>query len=152
LTLFDSCCPGSIIVSATPLLVLCEAKVIGSTVVGFATKNLFGSNLGWGVANDQAAAGAAKGTLIMGSDPISCSSKHSSAAGLEATDPSSAAKSPETDEGKETVANDCVIGSSKAFLLDESTARACDFGGELFRPRRLLILSCQPPGTTGGNC
>lgn len=131
---------------------LCGGKAIGSIVVVLETRNLFGSAFGWGVARDQAAAGAAKGTLITGSDPISCSSKHSSAAGLDATDPSSAAKSPETDEGNETVANDCDVGSSRAFLLDESTARTCVFGGELFRPSKLLILSCQPPDPTGGNC
>lgn len=152
LTLFGSCCPGSNIVTATPLFVLCGEKAIGSTVVGFEIRNRFGSDLGWGLAIDQAAEGAMKGTLIIGSDPISCSSKHSSAAGLDATELSSAAKSPETDEGKDTVANDCGVGSSNAFLLNESTASAWDFGGELLRPSRLLILSCQPPDTTGGSC
>jgi hypothetical protein len=113
-------------------------------LVALERRNFFGRALGGGAAKVQPFAGAIKGSFTGGRDPISCSSKHSTEAGLEATDASSAAKSPVTDDGRETVANDCVVGNSKACLLEESTARA-DFGGELLRPSKLLILSCHPP-------
>jgi hypothetical protein len=81
---------------------------------------------------------------MTGSEPISCSSKHSSAAGFDSTVPSSVVS--ELKDGKETVAEYCWLGRSRAFLLKESTAKACDFGGEFLRPINELILSCQFPG------
>jgi len=83
----------------------------------------FGSGAGF-----QSSLGAWLGTLTVGKEPISCCSKHSSAAGLVMTDPLSSAKSPVTEDGRDTVAAKCDWGISKAFLLAESTGRKFDFG------------------------
>lgn len=104
--------------------------------------NLVGLTLG-AEASCQPFVGGLKGTLITGNEPISCSSKHSSAGGLVVTELSSGARSPVTDDGRETVAVSWELGISNACLLDESTVGACLAGGELLRPINELILSCQ---------
>jgi hypothetical protein len=125
------------------LFEICCGNVIASMLVTSEMINFRGIGLG-GDAKCQADAGAVCGTLITGKEPISCSSKHSSAAGLDSTVPSSVVSEPS--DGNETVAEYCWLGSSRAFLLEESTAKACDFGGEFLRPISELILSCQLAG------
>ena len=123
---------------------ICWGKYNGSMLVASDMRNFRGRDFGCCGANDHAEGGAECGTLITGKEPISCSSKHSSAAGFDSTVPSSVDSEPR--DGNETVAEYCWWGSSRAFLLDESTAKACDFGGECLRPINELILSCQFAG------
>jgi len=59
---------------------------------------------------------------MTGREPISCSSKHSSAAGFEITGSSSSVDPGKDEDGKDTVAANCDCGSSRAFLLEEFTA------------------------------
>jgi len=86
-------------------LVSC-GKVKASTLIGSARTNFFGIFFG-GAAGCHKFCGMMCGTLIAGSDPISCSSKHSSAAGLVKIDGSSEGKFPLIDPGKDTVADAC---------------------------------------------
>ena len=126
------------------LFEICCGNNNGSMLVASVTMNFRGRDLGCCGANCQADAGAVCGTLITGNEPISCSSKHSSAAGFDSIDPSSVVSEPR--DGSDTVAEYCWFGSSRALLLEESTAKACDFGGEFLRPIKELILSCQLAG------
>src|SRR5262245_61992087 len=94
-----------------------------------------GSGFG-GSAGGHAPWGNPRGSLKIGRDPISCSSKHSSAIGFVTTLPVSLML-PQL--GRETVA-ELWCDWSKVFLLAESTV--VDFGGDTLRPVNLYILSC----------
>jgi hypothetical protein len=103
------------------LFVICCGKYNGSTLVTSEITNFRDKGFGVG-AGSQANGGAECGTLITGNEPISCSSKHSSAAGFDSTAPSPVVSEP--NNGNDTVAEYCWLGSSRAFLLEESTAKA----------------------------
>lgn len=135
--------PGKRIFIALPPPTSSAVKWYGS-IMEACIRSFRGSSLVGAWAGFHKASGALSGSLILGNEPISCSSKHSSAMGLDQVGRWPTGAPSDVEVGNDTVAETRELACSSALLLAGSTR--IDLGGDALLPfSRLSILLCQFP-------